>query len=463
MKSIIHQIALDLTEEWMSIINAKGLSDIDVTSSELLRVSKSHGLKLLSSLINGLDESLFNDKSERNQSGLKVKQRGRSRAYLTDLGWLNYSRSYYKDEINESYCYPVDTMIGVSTRERISPAVSAALVQNAAFVPMRLSSNIVTGGDLSPQSVCNKVRSVDLLEQPFPNIRRDVCELHIFADEDHVSLQNGTTKIVPLVTLSEGLRVAGKNRRRLVNPVHFTSDISAIGSLWREVYAYADKAYNLEGIERVIIHGDGAGWIKRGLDEFGDAIFALDGFHLRKKLMPFISVAGYECIYILLSEGRKEDFELLAKGIICGCKDASKKKTLKENLKYVLNQWDGVVTRSASDIIGSCTEAQVSHVLSQRLSRNPMGWSEAGANAMASLRVYVKNGGVVAREDFVRKEKRSSELSKHADEIIRSFLDFKLDRSLFEQDRPRFGKVTPISVILKSLGSIKNISTCSRN
>lgn len=463
MESIIQQIAFELVEGWTSVINANGLSDIDVTSSKLLEVSKSKALELLSSLIDGLDRSIFSKKSERKRSGLKVKQRDRSRAYLTDLGWLNYSRSYYKDEINDSYCYPVDMMIGVSSRERISPTVSAALVQNAAFVPMRLSSNIVTGGDLSPQSVCNKVRSVDLLEKPFPDSRRDIRELHIFADEDHVSLQNGRTKLVPLVTLSEGLRSTGKNRRRLINPVHFTSDISDIELLWKRVYAYADKAFNLRGVERVIIHGDGAGWIKRGLDEFGYAIFALDGFHLHKRLTPFLSVAGSECIYELLNEQRREDFELVARSIISGCKDATKKKTLNDNLKYVLNQWDGVVTRCAGEVIGSCTEAQVSHVLSQRMSRNPMGWSDDGTNAMASLRVYVKNGGVVTREDFVRKEKRSSELSKHADEIIRSFLDFKLDRSVFERDRPRYGKVTPISVILKSLGSIKNTSTCSRN
>lgn len=463
MKSIIHQIAFDLVENWMSVIKTNGLSDIDTTSSELLEVSKSKVLELLSCLIGELDKSLFDNKTERKQLGLKVKQQGRSRSYLTDLGWLNYNRSYYKDEINKSYCYPVDTMIGVSTRERVSPAVNAALVSNAAFVSMRLSSDIVTGGDLSAQSICNKVRSVGLLEKSFPSIRCDIRELHIFADEDHVSLQNGKTKIVPLVTLSEGLRVTGKNRRRLINPIHFTSDIRDIESLWKRVYAYADKAYNLDKIERIIIHGDGAGWIKRGLDEFGDATFALDGFHLRKRLTPFISVAGSECIYKLLNEARREDFELVAGSVIRGCKDATTKKTLNDNLKYVLNQWDGVVTRCAGDIIGSCTEAQVSHVLAQRLSRNPMGWSEAGANAMASLRVYLKNGGVVTREEFVRKEKQSSELSKHADDIISSFLDFKLDRSLFERDRSRFGKVTPISVILKSLGSIKGINTSCRN
>ena len=463
MKLIIHQIALDLVENWMSVIKTRGLSDIDATSSELLEVSKTKALELVSNLIGELDKSVFDEKSERKQLGLKVRQRDRNRSYLTDLGWLNYSRSYYKDEVNDSYCYPVDAMIGVSTRERISPAVNAGLVRNAAFVSMRFSSDIVTGGDLSAQSACNKVRSIGLLEKPFPYVRRDARELHIFADEDHISLQNGRTKIVPLVTLSEGLRVIGKNRRRLINPVHFTSDISDVESLWKRVYAYAERAYNLDKTQRIVIHGDGASWIKKGLDEFCDADFALDGFHLRKRLTPFISVAGSECIYELLSGGRREDFELVARSVISVCKDATTKRTLNDNLKYVLNQWDGVVSRCAGDIIGSCTEAQVSHVLSERLSRNPMGWSEAGANAMASLRVYIKNGGKITREDFVHKEKRSSESSKHADEIIRSFLDFKLDRSLFEKDRPRFGKVTPISVILKSLGSIKGINTCSRN
>ena len=462
MEPIIQHMAIELISQWQSVIAQYGLSEIDVTCSELLKVSKLVANKLLSSLISTLDASLLESKSERKQLGLKVKERDRKRDYLTDLGWLRYNRSYYKDEINDCYCYLVDAIIGVSSGQRISPGVCAGLVQNAAFVSMRSSSNIVTDGDLRAQSVSNKIRCVDLPEKSLPEIRRDVCELHIFADEDHVSLQDNTTKIVPLITISEGLKVISKNRRRLINPVHFTSDISDIESLWKKVYAYADKTYNLGSVERIIIHGDGAGWIKRGLDEFCTAFFALDGFHLRKRLKSFISVAGSECIYNLLNEGRRDDFELLARAIIRDCTDNSKKKRLKEDMKYTLNQWDGILMRLRSDVTGSCTEAQVSHVLSERLSRNPMGWSEAGVNAMASLRVYVKNGSVVTREDFMQKEKRASELSKHADEIVRSFLDFKLDRSLFEQQSPRYGKVTPISVILKSLGSLPKVSVLGK-
>ncbi len=462
MDAIIQQTALKLVSTWQSLISKHGLSDIDDICSELAKASKMAANELMSELINKLDESLFESKSDRKQQGLKVKQRARKREYLTNLGWLRYNRSYYKDEVNDRYCYPVDTIIGVSSGQRISPGVCAGLVQHAAYVPMRSSSDIVTDGDLSTQSVCNKVHCVDLPEL-LPEIRSEVSELHIFADEDHVSLQDGRTKMVPLVTISEGSKETAKNRRRLINPVHFTSDVSDVESLWSRVYAYADKAYDLGSVERIVIHGDGAGWIKRGLDEFCDARFALDGFHLRKRLAPFISAAGFECVYNLLNGGSREDFGLLARALISDCRDSSKKKQLKEDMKYVLNQWDGILTRLSGGAVGSCTEAQVSHVLSQRLSRNPMGWSEAGVNAMASLRVYVKNGGVVTREDFMQKEKRVSELSKHADEIVRSFLDFKLDRSLFERERPSYGKVTPISVTLKSLGSLPKIRSWSKN
>lgn len=47
-----------------------------------------------------------------------------------------------------------------------------------------------------------------------------------------------------------------------------------------------------------------------------------------------------------------------------------------------------------------------------------MGWSEDGLNAMAGLRVYMKNGGVVTGKHFRRseKERQTSQLSKYADD-----------------------------------------------
>lgn len=457
METIIQQFALKLCENWIKTLNEHGLQDIDAVSSALMEVNNSVTSELLTSLLSKLDRSLLDAREVRKELGLKVKERERPREYMTVLGWLKFGRSYYYDEINNQHTYPIDTIVGISGYERISPGVGAALVNSAVQVSMRNSSKNVTGGDISAQSVCNKVRCVGVLEKELPATRREIDELHIFADEDHVSLQNGKSKAVPLISICEGIKKVGKNRNATVNTVHFTSDISDTETLWKTVYAYASKAYDLEKIKKICIHGDGADWIKKGLDEFSSAIFFLDGYHLHKRLLPFTSPETSECISELLRSGRKDDFNTFANGFIAECKDITTKKTLRENLKYITNQWDGIVNRYSEGAVGSCTEAMISHVLSERLSRDPMGWSEDGLNAMAGLRVYIKNGGVVTREHFRRseEERKTSQLSNYADEMIKSFLDFQIDMSIFEHHKSNMGKLSPIAITMKSLGAIK--------
>lgn len=459
METIIQQSALKLVTAWIKLIQKNGLANVDNTCSEVLKINNESALELLSSLISNVDVSFFENKKFRKELGLLSQERNQNRSFLTELGWLDYRRSYYRDKVSGEYLYPIDNILGIESSERIGKNVCAALVEESASISMRASSKNVTGGKISAQSVCNKVHSVGKLEMDLPTKRRDTKEVHIFADEDHPSLQSGKSKMVPLVSVSEGIRHVCKGRNAIINPVHFTSDISETDKLWNNVGAYMSCAYNVENIDKIYIHGDGAAWIKKGLNEIGGSIFALDGFHLQRRLKPFIEGSGVECINELLSNDRKEDFELVAKALIKECSDDKKRKRLEDNLKYILNQWDGVVERYKDGSVGSCTEAMISHVLSERLSRDPMGWSEDGLKAMASLRVYVKNGGKVRREHFMRsdEEKQNSKLEKYAQNLVSSFLDFKIDSSIFEKSKPKYGKLTPMSVVLKSMGSIKGI------
>jgi len=54
----------------------------------------------------------------------------------------------------------------------------------------------------------------------------------------------------------------------------------------------------------------------------------------------------------------------------------AREKAVRESTAYVLNHWEAIQNMKLPEAIGSCTEAMVSHVLSERLSRSPMGWSE---------------------------------------------------------------------------------------
>ena len=74
----------------------------------------------------------------------------------------------------------------------------------------------------------------------------------------------------------------------------------------------------------------------------------------------------------------------------------------KEALSQIVNSsrknWDSIVERLNGGYFGSCTEPLISHILSERLSRNPLAWSRGGLGKPAMLRIFTENGGKAAAE-----------------------------------------------------------------
>ncbi len=465
MENIISQLANAYAGEVTRTIDEHGLRNIDRLSLVLLVAAVKFTLLLISKLYEAYDRQFSEDKVFRKEHGLVVKESRRNRSYMTPLGLVSIKRTYYRDKKTGDYVCPVDELAGISKYARLSPSLCSLLVNQVSDVSMQKSAEIVTGGEVSAQSVCNKLREVGLLESTLPESQRSVDELHIFADEDHVSMRGGKNKSVPLVCVCEGIRSVSQSRRETINPVYFTGEIEKSDELWDRVYAYVDKAYGPDGMNKVCVHGDGANWIRKGVDMFSGSEFFLDGYHLRQRLFPFLSKGGTDNIYELLRNAEMDEFKLFAEGMIQECKEAPTRKTLRDNLKYILNNRDGIMNRLREGSVGSCTEAMVSHVFSERLSRDPMAWSDDGVNAVARLRVFRKNGGVVCAEHFERsdEEKQRSELADYSYSLQEAFKNVKIDSNLFEQRRYTNGKVTPISTILKSKGSIKTSPDFCKN
>ncbi|NMA83189.1 MAG: hypothetical protein GX962_04920 [Epulopiscium sp.] len=83
----------------------------------------------------------------------------------------------------------------------------------------------------------------------------------------------------------------------------------------------------------------------------------------------------------------------------------------------MLNNWECIKRRYDKEYIGCSAEGYVSHILSDRLSSRPLGWSLIGADQMARLRVYDANGGDVyelmkRKKKETKKEQRLIELEK---------------------------------------------------
>jgi len=63
----------------------------------------------------------------------------------------------YYDKTDDSYIYPVDSLIGLEPRERISKELAAGLINETVSTSYQHSCDIVDTVDVSRQTVKNKI------------------------------------------------------------------------------------------------------------------------------------------------------------------------------------------------------------------------------------------------------------------------------------------------------------------
>jgi len=271
----------------------------------------------------------------------------------------------------------------------------------------------------------------------------------------------------------------GLDRNALIDPVHIQGYGLTPEKHWEYAYGLMAEHYDMRKVSRIFIYGDGASWIKTGLDLFPDAVYVLDEYHLEKHIRSFL--AGEICrtfaprVRAAVREGNAAHFQKLfyemedavREGMEPGKGLAKKMKALKADGAFLLAHWQAILNGRDPLAIGSCTEALVSHVLSKRFSRDPMGWSKAGLAKLAMVRVFCLNGGFVrpcdigagrAEERIVigNIKKYEDIIMKQHDEVFKGWRDWRW----FEKDDDNLisRKRTGTRVALDALGKMRDIS-----
>jgi len=90
-----------------------------------------------------------------------------------------------------------------------------------------------------------------------------------------------------LVYVHEGIDSgkSSKTRRSLKNVRYFDGVYKESKELWLEIIDYIYKQYDIDSIETIYISGDGASWIRTGLDWISKSCFVIDKYHLRKYML----------------------------------------------------------------------------------------------------------------------------------------------------------------------------------
>lgn len=470
MNNIIQQISEKLTKKILEKAYSGGICDIDLLSSSILEDCKSAARDILEAIVSDLNIKIREDKPSRKARGLILKEKNRERSLFTEIGRLDLPRDYYYDKKEEKYEYLLDKVIGLQGYERISAGVRAKLVSVATEVSYAKSAETVTGGQLSRQCVREcilKLGAIEKRPQPYEP-KRKVKELHLFADEDHVHMQREgrakgkKSRMVPLVTVTEGIEEESKGRNRTINAMHFVDENFDTKALWKSVEGYIGASYDIESIEKIYIHADGGKWITNGLESFSNVTRVMDGFHLEKRLKEvsrkFPGSNLRQRIKAAMEKGDRKKLDMLMQEMYARSQD---KKQIEFTTKlggYLTENFEEIRNRLKSDTVGSCTEGQVSHILSNRFSRNPMGWSEEGLGKLSKQRVYIKNKGKIEASDFKKKEKSGGDsYREYADRIIEEACRGAKDFSIFEKQGPIFDGASGTQMAIRHMGMNRNI------
>jgi len=218
----------------------------------------------------------------------------------TLFGAVEFRRRVYIDVETGERVYGLDEALGLRKRARMSPGLREAAVIQAVEGPSyrgaRDSLKAIYGHQvLSHEAIRRSVLQVGKEIEDEVKRRRDnplgdrrVEVLFIEADGLWVSRQRSKKKEARLAIAHEGWerRAGSSEEYGLVNRTHCY--VKETGEdFWEEGSRQLWSKYDLTDTV-VVINGDRAGWIRRGVEYFPKAIYQFDRFHLKRELKALL-------------------------------------------------------------------------------------------------------------------------------------------------------------------------------
>jgi hypothetical protein len=320
----------------------------------------------------------------------------RSRRILTRFGEVEVTRRRFVDPSGASH-YLLDEHLSIPARRKVSPALERAIVALSASVSFREAAAIVgdlTQGDVSHATAHSGIARAGerLKEQSVaaaadlhdlglaPQGRRKVDPLHCEADGTVIALQNTRARRAEVK-----LAVFYGDKGGGVGAVH--AAFCPAKAFWREASAVAGDTFDLSRPSRIVLSGDGANWVRGGLDVLPHARFTLDPFHVNKALLT--ATGSYPV-------ARRASAMLYGAGLdscIAGLdrfasSHPERAEAIQKVKGYLSSNADGLWRADPS--LGSI-EGHIDKVLAARFKKKGRRWSPAGADRMARVLAAVRS------------------------------------------------------------------------
>ena len=357
----------------------------------------------------------------------------------TSLGDVRYHKTYFLNKKTGKRRNLLDELMGLKKHARLTEDAVARIYEEAVETSYRRGGRNVsiTEAEVSKMTVLNKIHPLDFPKVK-PREKKALPYLYIDADEDHVALQYLEKKgdiqkgqnhtIMPKdVYVYEGVEEVG-GKKRLLGVTHFggVREGKENRELWKEVSDYIEASYDTEALKKVFLSGDGAQWIKSGVQEIPKARFILDRYHMHQYIVASTSHLEDSVedarseIYRAIHKQKKSMAKAAFDKILAVTESESKRQSVEAAKGYILGNWSGITEslKEKENYCGCSAEGHISHVFSDRMSSRPLGWSRVGADKMSRLRIYRQNKGNML--ELVRYQKEKLPKAASAEEMVLS-------------------------------------------
>jgi len=321
--------------------------------------------------------------------GWRVKD-VRTKTVMTRFGPLEISRRRCIDPDGATR-YPLDEHYALPARCRISPSLERAMVSLSANVSFRDAADVLArllSAHVSHTAAHALLRRAGKrLEAQADAAARDLTELgldpggkcpaprlYCEADGHVISLQHararrGEVKLAAFYT----------DKRDGIGAVH--AGFGPASAFWPRAAAAAGAHYDLSSVREAVVAGDGARWVRGGLDVLLSSRFQLDPFHIKRAIGRAMGKeASPGAVFDTLYERGPEAADTMLARF--AREHPERSDEIDEVRRYLASNADGLWREGPGC---GTIEGHIDKIIANRMSKRGRRWSPEGADAMAHV------------------------------------------------------------------------------
>lgn len=418
------QVKINLDTDTMSFETLEEI--IFETSQEISRAVATKALQ-------DLDKMLKDQRPEGTleNTGLRIKH------FMTRFGNITYERTRYFDNQTKKSRYLLEEKLLIKanqraslTRQKIEIMLSSVFAYRKAEDVMELLTGHARSHEAARQSVIYEGQKIaeherasilktQRFQDPTPKAASEIA--YVETDSTYLKLQRskkrkkgrkqdkrarrkslevklgvGYTGKVP--RYNEGARIA----KRLENKFSFC-DIAPGPRFMEDLSLVAEKRLGLSQAKLTVVGGDGARWIKNGVQDcFVRVIYYLCGFHLCRTIRRCLCWRkdAQKEILGLIRQDKIDAVLSKIRVFIQKPRDPKEKKSLEDLHDYIqfnrqgINAVKHIPDKDLRRQVGNtgAIESNIDKFISHRMKKKGMSWSKTGALGLLKVKQLLSNG-----------------------------------------------------------------------